>query len=157
MNTLDIVILVIFVASVAIGYWRGVIVQAGSIGAVVAGIVLCRLGGMWLATRLAGADGVDYLDRVLACVILFVAGYAGVWFLSRLIKRITHALALGVVDRLAGALFSLFEWMLVLSLALNFWLVVKPETDYGAMSALAGGKAVAFVVKLAPAVLGCLH
>lgn len=157
MSTLDIVILLIFVASVAVGWWRGVIVQAGSIGAVVFGIVLCRVAGAWLSVRLAGADGVDYLDKVLANVILFVAGYTGVWLLSRLIKKVTHALSLGVADRLAGAAFSLFEWMLVLSLLLNFWLVLKPATDYHALSGLANGHAVDAVLSLAPWVLGFLN
>ena len=157
MSTLDIVILVVFVASVAVGWWRGVIVQAGSIGAVVFGIVLCRLAAPWLTLHLAGAEEVDYLDKVLANVILFVAGYAVVWLLSRLVKKITHALSLGVADRLAGAAFSLFEWMLVLSLFLNFWLVLRPDTDYHAVSGLANGHAVDAVVSLAPLVLGFLH
>lgn len=154
MSTLDILILVVFAASVAVGYWRGLIVQAGSIGGVIAGIVLCRVGGVALATKLGGADGVDSLDRVLACVILFIAGFSAVWLLSRLVKKITHALALGVFDRLGGALFSLFKWMMVLSLALNFWLVLKPGTDYAAESSLAGGKLALKVVELAPEVLG---
>lgn len=157
MSTLDGVILIVFTASVVVGFWRGVIVQAGSFGALICGVLLCRVAGPWFTLKIAGADGVDYLDRVLAYVILFIVGYGCVWLLSRLVKKITHALSLGIVDRLLGAAFSLFQWMLGLSLLLNFWLVLKPETNFRAMSGLANGHAIDTVLNLAPWVLGFMQ
>ena len=44
--------------------------------------------------------------------------------------------------------------MLVLSLALNFWLVLSPDTSYARLSHLAGGRVALFIVELGPAVLG---
>ena len=60
----------------------------------------------------------------------------------------------GGLDRLAGALFGLFKWMLVLSILLNLWVMVKPGTDVTAMSALGNGHAIEAIMGLAPAVLG---
>lgn len=155
MTSLDIIILVVFAGSVILGYYRGVIVQAGAVGGLILATILCRIGASWLAARIAGQDGCpDYFDTVLANVILFIAGYLAVRVVCHFFKKVTHALKLGMIDRLAGAVFSLFQWMMVLSLALNFWLVVSPQTDFAQHSRLGNGKAVGAVVELAPAVLG---
>ena len=91
---------------------------------------------------------------MLANVILFIAGFLGVKAVAHFFKSVTHALALGGLDRVAGALFSLFEWMLVLSLLLNLWLVIKPQTDIHALSTLGNGHAIEAIVNLAPKLLG---
>ena len=154
MTTLDIVILVVFVASLAIGFKKGIIVQVGSLGGILFGVVLCRLLGTRLTGVIAGADVPGYIDSVLANIILFVGGFLSVKIVAHFCKQLTHALALGGLDRLAGALFGLFQWMLVLSILLNLWVTVKPGTDFLAMSTLGNGHAIEAVMGLAPAVLG---
>jgi len=154
MTTLDIVILVVLVASLAIGFRKGIIVQAGSLGGIVLGVVLCRLFGIRLAAIIAGAEAPGYIDSVLANVILFIGGFLSVKLVAHFCKQLTHALALGGLDRLAGALFGLFKWMLVLSILLNLWVMVKPGTDVTAMSTLGNGHAIEAIMGLAPAVLG---
>lgn len=47
-----------------------------------------------------------------------------------------------MLDRIAGALFSCFEWMLALSILLNLWLLVKPSTPFLAMSTIGNGHAI---------------
>ena len=44
--------------------------------------------------------------------------------------------------------------MLVLSLLLNLWLVIKPQTDIHALSTLGNGHAIEAIVNLAPKLLG---
>ena len=50
--------------------------------------------------------------------------------------------------------FCLFEWMLVLSLILNLWLLIKPQTSIASLSTLANGHAAPAIVALAPKLLG---
>lgn len=160
MTTLDIIILIVFAGSVLIGFRSGLLKQVGSLGGLVAGAVLCRVGSAWLSAVIAGheADGDPsapaYTDIVLAHLILFIAGFCCIKAVAHFCRQITHALSLGVVDRLAGVAFSLFEWMLVLSLVLNLWLVIKPQTSIAALSTLANGHAAPAIVALAPKVLG---
>ena len=154
MTTLDVLILIVFVASVAVGFWKGIIVQVGAVGALVFAVVLCRLGGAWLASVIAGNDAPGELDTVVAKVILFIAGYLSVRVVASLCKKATHALSLGALDRLGGVVFSVFQWMLVLSLLINLWLVIKPEPPIEQLSTLANGHAAPAIVRLAPAVLG---
>lgn len=160
MTTLDIIILIVFAGSVLIGFRSGLLKQVGSLGGLVAGIVLCRLGSAWLSTVIAGheANGdpsaPTYTDIVLAHLILFIAGFCCVKTVAHFCRQLTHALSLGIVDRLGGVLFCLFEWMLVLSLILNLWLIIKPQISIAAMSTLANGHAAPAIVALAPKVLG---
>lgn len=154
MTTLDVIILAVFVGSVAYGFYRGVIVQVGAVAAIVFAVVLCRLGGEPLAGFIAGNEAPSHLDVVVAKVIAFIAGYLSVRVVASLFRKMTHALALGGLDRLAGVVFSLFQWMLVLSLLINLWLVIKPDASLAEMSTLANGHAAPAIVRLAPAVLG---
>ena len=159
MTTLDIIILVVFAGSVAIGFWKGMIVQVGALGGIVFGIILCHLAGTWLTGVIAGHDAegaasTTYIDSVLANIILFIAGFLSVKVVAHFCKQLTHALALGTLDRLGGAVFSLFQWMLVLSILLNLWLVIKPGANICAMSAIGNGHAIEAIMALAPKLLG---
>ncbi len=154
MTTLDVIILAVFVGSVAYGFYRGVIIQVGAVAAIVFAVVACRLGGYPLAEFIAGGDAPSSLDVVVAKVIVFIAGYLGVRAVASLFKKMTHALALGGLDRLGGAVFSLFQWMLVLSLLINLWLVIKPGASLAELSTLANGHAAPAIARLAPALPG---
>lgn len=154
MTTLDIIILIVFVGSVALGFYYGLLKQVGSLGGLIAGIVLCRLGSDWLTAAIAGASAPTYTDIVLAHLILFLIGFCCVKAIAHFCRQLTHALSLGIVDRLGGVVFCLFEWMLVLSLVLNLWLLIKPQTSIAALSTLANGHAAPAIVALAPKVLG---
>jgi uncharacterized membrane protein required for colicin V production len=129
-------------------------VQVGAVAAVVFATLLCRLGGGFLAGVIAGAEEPSVFDIVVAKAILFVVGYLAVRLVALLFKKVTHALSLGVLDRIGGVLFCLFQWMLVLSLLINFWLVIRPDSSLAEMSTLANGHAAPAIARLAPAVLG---
>ena len=154
MTSLDIIIILVVAGSLAYGAYKGIIVQAGALGAILFAVLLCRLAGSPLAHMIAGGAVPDMMDYTLANVLVFIVGYVSVRLLCRLIKSVAHSLHLGFFDRVLGAVFSLFQWLLVLSLALNFWLVLSPDTQYASLSHLAGGKVALFTVELAPAVLG---
>ena len=104
------------------------------------------------AANLSDTDA--YLTRMLAGVILFIGGFVAVRLVAHFCRALTQALCLGFLDRIAGALFCLAEWLLVMSLMLNFWTVIKPQTDWGALSTLGNGHAIEFVLALAPKLLG---
>ena len=166
MTVLDIIILAVALGSAFMGWRKGIVLQLGGLAAIVAGIIACRFGGDWLAAFLENGNSVaaadpagttpdkGYFYTVLSRVILFIAGYALVKMVARFLRGVTHALQIGFLDRVAGALFCLFEWMVVLSLALNLWVIVKPTADVCKHSTIFNGHAVEAVMGLAPKVLG---
>lgn len=162
MHPLDTVLLIVVFGSLFWGCYKGVITQAGSLGGVVFGVLLCWLAGPWLARVIdtgglgdaAAAAVPGYATRALAGLILFVAGFLTVKAVAGFFKSVTHSLSLGFFDRLAGGLFCLLQWLLLLSLLCNLWNLIRPQTDWGALSTLGNGHAIEFVLALAPRMLG---
>lgn len=157
MAALDILILLIFAVSIIYGLRRGFITQLGSVGGVIVGIIACRLFSGHVTHLFAGSDpdaNDIYVSGVFASVLLFIVGYISARLVARLIKSVSNTLHLTVFDRIAGALFSLFEWFLIFSLLLNIWQAFRPDIDITSGSRLANGRAAAAVVDFAPKVLG---
>lgn len=157
MSAIDILILLLFVVSVAYGLKRGVIVQVGAVSGVLLGILACRLFGEKLTQVFAGegADANDmYVSGVFANVLIFIVAYFAARLVAGLLKTVSGSLRLTVIDRIGGAVFSLFEWFLVFSLLLNIWQAFRPDIDITSSSKLADGRAAAAVMDFAPKVLG---
>lgn len=159
MSTLDIVILIVFAASILYGLKRGIIAQLGSVGGILVGIVACHLFGDNAAAimgRLLGNESASacYVDSVMANVLLFIIGYILTRIIAKLLHTVVHAAFLGVIDRIAGALFALFAWFLIFSILLNVWQVLTPSTDLASKSRISDGKAARAIIDLAPRVLG---
>lgn len=145
------------------GWRKGIVLQLGGLAAIVAGVVACRVWGSealdWLLARCTEEGEVltpaqSYFYTVLSRLLLFIAAWAVVKVVARFVRGLTHALHVGFLDRVAGMLFAMFEWLLVLSLALNLWMVVKPEADVARMGRMFNGHAAEAVVELSPKVLG---
>lgn len=160
MSAIDIIIIIVFIGAVIYGYWKGVIVQIGSLAGILLGILACRLFGPWLTGVLGGATGdsdsidMGYINSVIANVILFLLGFISAKLVAKLVKTVTTAVKLSVVDKLLGVIFCLFEWFLVLSILLNVWQVLRPGNDITSSSRLGGGRAARVVMEIAPTVLG---
>lgn len=159
MSTLDIVILIIFAASILYGLKRGIIAQLGSVGGILVGITACHLFGDHAAATVGGLLGDDsasarYVDSVIANVLLFIIGYILTRVIAKLLHTVAHAAFLGIIDRIAGAIFSLFAWFLIFSILLNVWQVLTPSDDLAAKSRISDGKAARAIIDLAPRVLG---
>lgn len=163
MTSFDIILVIVVVVAVVIGFRRGIITQIAAIGGLVAGIVLCRLFGDQASMFVAGLhlkpdEGGElipsYFDKAVGNIALFAAGNIGLRIVARFFRRVTHAMSLGLLDRLAGGAFALFEWLLVLSLCLNLYYVINPDTKCNELSSFDEGKVVEAVGQLAPTVLG---
>ena len=163
MTTVDIIIVIVALGSAFMGWKKGVVVLLGGLAAIIGGIVACRLWGddfaVWLTARLSdGTEGVadagGYLYGVLARLLLFIAAYLVIKVVANFLRGVTRALHVGVLDRGAGLLLCMFEWLLFLSLVLNVWLLIKPHTQVSHMGRLFNGKAAVAVMNLGPDVLG---
>ena len=127
MDIIDIIILGVGVLAAVYGAVRGFVHQAGTIAAVVCAILVCRFFGSRVAD-VAVTAGAQYegVWRMLVYILLFVVVYAGVRLVASFFTAALQKLHVRVLDRIAGAVFSLGVWMLVLSLLLNVYLAVAP-------------------------------
>lgn len=58
---------------------------------------------------------------------MFVAVFIVVKLLANLFSSVIRAVHLGIIDRVAGALFSAAIWLLAMSVAVNLYLAVEPD------------------------------
>lgn len=161
MGILDIIILLTLVISGVYGCWKGIVVQIGSLAGVVVGILACRLFGVWLTdavqvhllSGMGDANTVHYAALVVAYVTLFVVGYAVTRLLAKLVQTVAKSLNLTVIDRILGALFSIFQWMLVISILINICTMIL-NLNVLVYAKLAHGAVGRAVADLAPIVFG---
>ncbi len=160
MNAFDIFIIVLFIVAVLYGYRKGIIVQIGSLGGVLAGIICCHLFNDALTSlinpliaEVESLKSVEYAGFVIANVLLFLAGFLLMGLVAGALKKLVHALCLGIFDNVAGAIFSVFAWFLALSLLLNVWQAFSPDKSILNSSIINHDKSATPVMNLAPAML----
>ena len=116
MNYVDFTILLIAVIGFLYGLIKGVIRQVGSLGGFIAGIVVSRFFGNSFSALLREMfDLPEGVSRVIAYSLLFLIVYIICVQLMRLIHHITHHVALGWLDRLAGALFGAVKYLVIMN------------------------------------------
>lgn len=149
---LDILILAIVIVGGILGFKRGILSQVGSILAVLVGILAARMFGPRVSCIFAGGEP-GFVDLVSGYGVVFLAAYLLVWLLAHMVRSVFRLVKFGFVDKLCGALFRIAEWLLLLSLALNFYILLTDRPGELINPAKPWREA---VVQMAPAVLGYL-
>ena len=112
----DAVFLVILIYAAYRGFSKGVILQAATLLALVLGIIganrFSEYTSAWLInnTSISG----EYMP-VISFALTFIIIVIAIHLLARLIERLLEAVAIGFVNRLAGALFSMTKFALIIS------------------------------------------
>ena len=158
MSAIDLLIIVVFIASVLYGITRGIIRQLGAVGGIVGGIIACRLLTPVIVASLLtdeNSSATDqYVNNIIVNIAVFILAYFGIKYLCIVMHKVVRSLHLTPIDRVAGSIFSLFEWMLGLSLLFNLINILMPSYNLPDKSKLSDGRAVTAVMDLAPDILG---
>ena len=137
MGTIDIVLLVLFIPGVVRGISKGIVLQVVSLLAIVVGAVVASRFAQDVADvallQFSGVDG--KLMYVICFALLFLACAVVMGLVGRLITKLIKRATLGWVNRLLGAVFSIFITAFVLGLLISVfeglnasWNIVAPET-----------------------------
>lgn len=157
MSAIDILIVIVFVVALSFGLRKGIIKQLGFLIGIAMGILACRLFGGILSDYFAGEnpDPTDrYISGIFTNIILFSGGVLLTVIISKALRTVTSSVGLSFVDRICGAVFSVFEWFFILSFALNFWQALRPGTDIMKGSKMLDGVPAQVIINLAPVVIG---
>lgn len=127
MQPLEILIIAAVAVGGVIGYSRGIIAQIGSVAAIIGAIIFARMAGDTF-TGLVGSED-SAMAPVVGYGIAFLVAYLAIWLLARLLKITVSTLHLGIIDRVGGAIFKALQWALLLSVALNLYLLTTDNTD----------------------------
>ncbi len=149
----EIILLAIIVIAAVTGAMKGIVAQIGAIAALLAAILVCRFFGATVADALV-SPSMDHATglRVLVYALLFILTYFGVWLLARLFGAAVSAMHLRPFDRIAGALFRVAEWLIVVSLLLNVYFAMFPAGRYDFCNPRYPWRAA--IVRIAPALGG---
>ncbi len=158
MSFIDILILIVFAASILIGLKRGFIKQLGSILGLVLGILGARMFGPAAAGVIIGImpaeSAASPTGAYAASVIGSVAIFLIIYFVTALVAHVTrmavNMVLLGPVDRILGALLSLVKWFTGLSIVLNIFAAVSPGNALFSSSRIGNGMALETVMSIAP-------
>lgn len=119
-----IIVGVFLVVAAVTGFMRGFIAQIGQIAGLVVGIIASRIFSPQIFTYL-GMDETDSASTAVEIIIyvaVFLAAFFVTVFVARMIRGVAHAVALGLLDRIAGAVFKVIKWAFFLSLFYNLLL-----------------------------------
>ena len=129
MTAVDYIILAILVIGAVTGAMKGFLNQLGAIAGFVLGIVVARLFGGDVAAYLV-PSGCEYesLFKMLVYVLLFIIVLLSVRLIAGMFSKALSAVNIRGIDRVAGAVFRVGVWLVVMSLAANLCFAVSPDT-----------------------------
>ncbi len=153
-EAIDIVVGGILAYGIIRGYFLGAIQQLGSLGGLVVAILFANLFTPIFESILNDWDFASQtITHKLAYLISFLILLFGCNFLARLIKKTLRMLHLGWFDRIGGAVFCCFKYILIISALLNLYEVMSKEMKVSVPKIPENAQLCNIVTKVAPAVI----
>lgn len=161
MTFVDTITVLLFVASVVIGYMRGLVRQATSLLGYILGIIACNMFGdtatdILLTVMPSAAEWplASVTTHAVAVIVLFLLISLSVRVAGMFLRSVIGMLHLGIVDNIGGSALCLFKYCFIFSILLNLWLMVNPTSDTFTTEHILGNRPFVETINLAPRVLG---
>lgn len=161
MTFVDTITVLLFVASVVIGYMRGLVRQATSLVGYILGIIACNMFGdtatdILLTVMPSAAEWplASVTTHAVAVIVLFLLISLSVRVAGMFLRSVIGMLHLGIVDNIGGSALCLFKYFFIFSILLNLWLMVNPTSDTFTTEHILGNRPFVETINLAPRVLG---
>jgi len=129
MNTIDLVFAIILLWSAYRGFSKGFIVQLATLAALLLGILGAVMFSDYTSSLIIKKFEVsgNYL-QIISFAVTFIVIVIAVHLLAKMLNKLIDAVALGVVNRLLGVLFSILKVAFIVSIILV--LVNKVDNKY---------------------------
>lgn len=160
MSAIDITILIVAGAALVYGLIKGIINQLASLGGFVLGLIACRIFGDNMAEIMTGIlPGTFHSQQaasIVGNIVLFLLVYFTVALIASMAHKLTHAIMIGWLDHLLGGIFSVFKWLLIMSIVLNLWHIITPDSPIFHSFTLMDGELFPALMNFAPKMLSAL-
>ncbi len=126
MNYLDIILVIPLAYGLVQGLRKGLIKEIAGLIAIILGIYLARYFSLPASQALIEMTGwAANICTPLAYALVFIAVSLSISALSYMLSKIIGAIMLGWLNRLLGAIFGVVKMTLLLSVILNFLLIMN--------------------------------
>ncbi|MCT4646940.1 MAG: CvpA family protein [Carboxylicivirga sp.] len=117
LNYFDIIIGILLILAIVKGFKNGLVIELASLAALVLGLY-----GAIKFSSITESYLVEHIHSshigLIAFIVTFALIVVGVHLLARVVDKLVKAIALGIVNRVLGALFSLLKYAFILSVIL---------------------------------------
>jgi len=117
MNYFDVVVGILLILAIIKGLKNGLIIELASLVALVLGLF-----GAIEFSSITESYLIQYIDSshigLVAFIITFVLIVVGVHMGAKVVDKLVSAIALGMVNRVLGAIFSLFKYAFIISVVM---------------------------------------
>ncbi len=112
----DLIFLIIFLWAIYKGYSRGLILQAATLAALILGIYgAIRFSGLTASIIIEKLHVNWQYMHLIAFAITFIGIVIGIHFLARVFEKLLKAIALNLINRIFGAVFSVIKYAFIIS------------------------------------------
>ena len=129
MNTIDLVFAILLLWSAYRGYTKGFIVQLATLSALLLGILgAVMFSDITSSLIIKNFDVSGQYLPIISFAVTFVVIVIGVHLFAKMLNKLIDAIALGIVNRLLGVLFSVLKIAFIVSIVLV--LINKADNKY---------------------------
>lgn len=115
----DVVFLIVLVWAAYKGFSKGVVLQAATLTALVLGIFgAIKFSGYTSALIIDNTDITGEYLPLISFALTFIIIVVLIHLLARIVEKLIEAVALGFINRLAGAIFSMTKYAFIISIIL---------------------------------------
>jgi len=156
MNYIDIVLILLLVTGLVRGLMKGFIFEVAILGAFFLGMFaafkLAYLMTPYLMKTGLSTSSSGYVSSLL----MFILVMAGIYFLAKLFEGLVKIAALGIFNKIGGAIFGLIKYAFIISLVLYFFNQLDAKHQYLSPDKKAESYLYYPILKIAPALLPVL-
>lgn len=125
MNWLDILFAIPLLYGLIQGLRRGIVKEVLMLLAVVLGVYVAKFFSAPMSLFVQEVLGTsEKVAAPLSYILVVVVFAGGLYVLAWMLTNILKAIKLGTVNRVAGGLFGLLKWALIISVVLHFFMIV---------------------------------
>lgn len=158
MNAIDIILLIPLVYGLISGFKNGLVREVAIIVGIIAGIYFARYFSDDLATLLVETLGWKIsVCLPLSYALIFLAVMVALQFVAMILGKLLKFTGIGSLNHLLGGLFGVLKYALILSLILNFLLLIKPFVPVSEKPAVKESKLYEPIQKVIPTILPFIH
>ena len=154
MNFIDIILAILLLVGLVRGFMKGFIFEIAVAGALFLGTFAAFKLSSWLQPWVLKAGNMSPFTVNLICsLLMFTAVCVGIFFLSKLFTGLANMEAMGVFNKILGAIFGFLKYAFVISVLLYFFNLLDAKHNYISPDTKAESHLYYPVMKMSPALL----